>query len=113
MAKQTSWMKDIPKNLPPKEKEYYILFNKIYYDHYWPTPKICEAIGSTMEVEVSKILAILNISLDKALELRKSGYTTENRQRSDAMSVADYKEPSQFERVTNRQRKKTSSFPEE
>lgn len=73
------------KKLSTKDKLYYKTFNAIYYDHKKPTEEDCQ---------------ILNIPMEKALELRKEGTETEYNQRNDAMGIADFGGAEKYEKVS-------------
>lgn len=103
------WMVDkLPRDVSNDIHFYYKAFNSIYYSHTKPTEDDCK---------------ILNITMERALELRTEGYAIERRQRRDSENWREpslnpkgntaFAQPEDFEKVTNRQKKKSSSFPPE
>lgn len=93
MGKTTKWAEQkltAKDGLTPEEIKYYKVFNQIYYLHKKPTEEDC---------------ILLKITMERALQLRKEGSDFENRCRRDAMLIANYQKPVQYERVTNRKLK--------
>lgn len=73
MSRTLRWAVDFPKTRDKKIRQYYSVFNSIYYYHKKPTTEDCR---------------ILNISMEQAEELRRCGYYNENHQRKDLLNFS-------------------------
>lgn len=75
-SRTTKWAKDgfLMKGLNQDQKLYYKYFQQLYYDHRKPTEEMCR---------------VLNITMERAIELRREGGRFENHQRGDCENFKD------------------------